>query len=195
MKDIIATLVLATTAGTCVAADEPAPPLVDGRCSEYAALGAEPLALSPDVSLRVHQDRHFVWLCFEYPQGSFATLDMALATPSLVEPLNLHVSAQLGEWPIDNPELAPKNAESALWWNVDGWTANTLRVNGMDRSGDTPTLRFKHTPARELQLAKARFGRGTWALRMTLASVKMPDGRFVDVTFPHGDAHHVLDVF
>jgi len=171
------------------------PPLVDGSCEEYPRLGAKRLTVSGDVELYVYQDKHYVWLCYGYPEGSFGTLDVKLKTAALPAPLNLHVSAQLGEWPADKPDLAPQNAESELWWNAVGWTANPVWVNGMDKSGDKPRYRFKNAKARELQLSKRRFGRGDWSFSMEIRSVKGGDGKFYDVVFPKAGEFYTLKTF
>jgi hypothetical protein len=166
-----------------------APPLVDGSCSEYASLKATRHAVSKDVDLHIYQDRHFVWLCYTYPEGSFATADLKLTSPALTFPINLHVSAQLGEWPVGRTEFEPKSAESDLWWNATGWTANPVWVNGMDRSGATPRYRFKNAKAREFQLSKQRFGRGTWSFSIEIRRINGPDGKPYDVTFPTTGTH------
>jgi hypothetical protein len=161
-----------------------APPLVDGNCSEYPQLKATRLIVSKDVDLHIYQDRHFVWLCYTYPEGSFATADLKLTSRSFPSGINLHASAQLGEWPVDKPELAPKDAQSDMWWNHVGWTANPVWINGMDRSGTAPRYRFKNAKAREFQLSKQRFGRGAWTFSIEIRSVKGADGNNYNVTFP-----------
>ena len=83
------------------------PPLVDGDCSEYEKLKSRKLEISKDVPLRIYQDKHFVWLCYEYPDGSFATADLKLFTRDFPSGINLHVSAQLGEC---QPEMEPQPA-------------------------------------------------------------------------------------
>ncbi|HJU55467.1 MAG TPA: hypothetical protein VJ715_12875 [Pyrinomonadaceae bacterium] len=171
------------------------PPLVDGSCEEYARLRAKRVAVSKDVELHVYQDKHYVWMCYSYPEGSFGTVDVKLKTAALPAPLNLHVSAQLGEWPADKPELAPQNAESELWWNAVGWTANPVWINGMDRSGEKPRYRFKNAKARELQLSKRRFGRGAWSFSMEIRSIKGGDGKLYDVVFPKAGESYSLKVF
>jgi hypothetical protein len=171
------------------------PPLVDGNCEEYSRLRAKKVAISNEIDLYLYQDKYYVWLCYTYPDGSFATADLTLKTHALPSRLNLHVSAQLGEWPADKPELAPKDAESDQWWNARGWTANTVWINGMDRSGDTPRYRFKNAKAREMQLSKRRFGKGNWLLKLEVRRVKGPDGKFYDAVFPKTAESYVLKVF
>lgn len=189
---IVLALILIWTAAGCLAAQEP--PLVDGDCSEYPGLGATRVSMSADVELYIYQDRYYVWLCYTYPEGSFGTADLKLKTQTLPSALNLHISAQLGEWPADKPELSPKDPESDLWWNVKGWTANTVWINGMDRSGAKPRYRFKNARAREIQLGKRRFGRGDWSFSLEIHSIKAADGKLYNVTFPKAGGSYTLKV-
>lgn len=170
------------------------PPLVDGSCDEYAGLKAQKLSVSPDVELHIYQDKYFVWMCYSYPEGSFGTADIRLKTPAFPDPLNLHVSAQLGEWPANKPDMAPKTGESDLWWNAKGWTANTVWMNGMDRTGDTPRIKFKNAKAREIQIGKERFGRGTWSISMEIRAIKGADGKMYNTNFPKPNEVYDLKV-
>lgn len=174
-------------------APAPAAPLVDGDCGEYAALGAEPVALAPGVDLFAYQDPHHVWLCYAVPRGAFGILDLEIEAPGLAEAINLHVSAQLGEWPVDRPEAAPANALDQRWWNAHGWTANPLRFRGLDRT-ESPQVLFESAPGRELQLGKARFGRGEWRLRFSILSVRPEEDAFGDVEFPADGSLYSLAV-
>jgi hypothetical protein len=171
-----------------------APPLVDGSCDEYTSLGAESVPLSSDVVLRIYQDKFFVWMCYGYPEGSFGTLDLTLTTSTLKEGLNLHASAQLGEWPADKPDLAPTSPESELWWNIHGWTANPVWINGMDNTSDKPRYRFKNAKARELQPNKQRFGSGVWRFKLEIRNIKGTDGRQYDIAFPKDGTQYLLKV-
>lgn len=65
------------------------------------------LKIAPEVDLFVTEDDHFVWLCYAYPEGSFATLDLTMNTPRESHGINRHVSAQLGEWSAGRDDLAP----------------------------------------------------------------------------------------
>ena len=161
-----------------------APPMVDGDCAEYSALHAQNIGISKEVGLHIFQDKYFVWFCYTYPDGSFGTADLKMKTKTIPNGLNLHVSAQLGEWPMDKPELAPKNPESEMWWNHNGWTANPVWINGMDRSGAQARYRFKNAKAREIQISKRRFGIGEWLFSLEIRSIKGSDGKTFDLTFP-----------
>ena len=164
-----------------------APPLVDGNCSEYAKMASDSIQLSDDVMLHIYQDAHYVWLCYCYPKESFGTLDLQLISKKYLEPINLHVSAQLGEWPANNPELAPQTPQSDKWWEIEGWTANPVWLNGRDTT--TNQINFKNANARELQLSKKRFGRGLWEIQMEIRSIKGRDGEFYNIQFPEDGSY------
>ncbi|MEZ4972911.1 MAG: hypothetical protein R2820_06350 [Cyclobacteriaceae bacterium] len=172
----------------------PPTPLIDGSVDDYKALGVEPINIADDVNLYVYQNGHYVWLAYDYPEGSFGTMDLKLLSPSFQDTINLHVSAQLGEWMLTPDSPRPDNANSDLWWNATGWTANTVWINGMDRSGEQPRFRFKNANARELQLSKDRFGRGEWKLKLMIRPLKGSDGEFFDTTYPAGSEMMVINV-
>lgn len=186
------TMLLMATTGAHAAAL--APPLVDGDCGEYPGLGVRPLTLAPKVDLFVYQDAHYVWLCYTYPDNSFGTVDVRLETPALSAPLNLHVSAQLGEWPAEDPEAAPQDPQSDRWWNARGWIANPVWANGLDDSGETVRTRYKNAPARELQLSQGRFGRGEWRFSLKIGLIRGADGKFYEVNFPADGSLYTLPV-
>jgi hypothetical protein len=167
--------------------------MLDNDCSEYSRLPATKIDAGKGIDLYIYEDAHYVWLCYTYPDnGSLGTLDMKLKTDALAAPLNLHVSAEIGEWPADRDDLAPKNPESDIWWNNKGWTGYPALLHGMDRSGPTPRYRFKNTQARELQLGKERFGKGNWQFALTIHNIKGEDGQAKAVRFPANGSYYVL---
>jgi hypothetical protein len=187
-------MALFLTALTGAHAASLAPPLVDGDCGEYPGLGVKPLALAPEVDLFVYQDQHYVWLCYTYADNSYGTVDLRLETPALSAPLNLHVSAQIGEWPAEEPEAAPEGPQSDRWWNAEGWIANPVWPNGLDESGETVRPRYKNDPARELQLSRERFGQGKWRFSLKIGLLRGADGKFHEVNFPADGSLHTLVV-
>lgn len=172
-----------------------APPLVDGSCTEYRLLKSDSVKIDDRVTLYYYQDSYFVWFCYTYPMGSFGTMDLKLTTQNHPAPINLHVSAQLGEWLVGDTEAIPQDAQSDKWWNISGWTANTVWINGMDRSGETPRFKFKNAPARELQLSKERFGKGEWNFSMDIRSIKNSDESFYNISFPASGVPYKLSVY
>ena len=151
-------------------------PLLDGVCDEYPALAHARHRIADDVDLYLFQDRDYVWLCYTLPPDSFGMADLTLAAPGLEAPLNLHVSAQLGEWPANRPEAAPAGPDSPLWWNHRGWSGTTVPFNGAKASLDAAgkpkvDYNFRRTRGRELQLSKARFGRGEWRWHIDIRNV------------------------
>jgi hypothetical protein len=173
------------------AAEHPTP-MVDGDCSEYGQLPAKRVSVGSGIDMYIYEDDHYVWMCYTYPPGSLGTLDMKLKTDALADTLNLHASAQLGEWPVNRDDLRPKSPESDLWWNNKGWVGNATSLNGMDTSGPAPRYRWKHGTARELQLAKKRFGHGDWQFAMTIYRIKDQSGKTQDVNFPADGSFYTL---
>jgi hypothetical protein len=160
----------AGTSSPATAKGKPSYPLLDGRCDEYPAIAQERHRIAAGIELFLFQDPDYLWLCFTLPPDAFGATDVVVAAPGLSEPLNLHVSAQLGEWVAARPEAAPGDVSSDRWWNQRGWTAMPVPFNGVtDDAGSS--FKFKPTPGRELQLGKRRFGRGPWRLAIHIAGL------------------------
>ena len=159
-------------------------PLLDGACGEYADLGAEAVSLPQGMTLFVFQDQRYVWLCATLPPESLGPVDLVIDAPGLDAPRNLHVSAQLGEWLAGDEDGAPDTAESDRWWQVAGWSAIPVRFNGYQGEGDAHRAKFIPSEAREFQLSKTHFGRGSWSLSFEFGLIKSPDSGFQSVTFP-----------
>lgn len=159
-------------------------PMTDGRCSEYAELGAATQTLESEVQFWLFQDDDYLWLCMALPEKSFGTLDLHIDSPGLDEPRVVHVSAQLGEWPLAKPEQAPQSPDSPLWWQIRGWTANPMRLNGSEQTDAGVKPKFLPAQARELQFSKDRFGRGDWRIRFDLNAVMGSDGLWHTVRYP-----------
>lgn len=167
--------------------------MVDGRCDEASYAENASVELGAEVTLYRYIDEHYVWLCYDYLDGSYGTLDLEVSTPTLGRAINLHVSAQLGEWWADEPESAPQTADSDQWWEISGWTSNVVWMNGMNDEADPPQINFKNAQARELQLSKARFGSGPWHLRFNIRALSLPDGGRTSIVYPpEGEAAMVL---
>lgn len=163
------------------------PPLIDGNIEDFERLGVKPLILDDSVRLFFYQDEHFVWIAYDYLEGSYATLDLKLVTPTIPDTINLHLSGQLGEWMIKEGSPRPDSPQSELWWNMNGWYANEVWPNGMEGTNEKPRYNFKLSKARELQLTKERFGRGTWYLHFSMGSILKSDGSYTRVNFPTDD--------
>lgn len=162
----------------------PAYPLLDGDCAEYAGLRAPVHEIAPGIRLHVFADAGYVWLCYTVPADSHGTLDLRVETPRLDEPLNLHVSAQLGEWRADHPEEAPQDANSDQWWKIRGWYSNALRLNGVRETDNGRRTHFVGSKARELQLSRARFGGGEWRLAFDIGMLRGADGEWTSIRWP-----------
>ncbi|MEO9485113.1 MAG: hypothetical protein ABJG47_16755 [Ekhidna sp.] len=192
-KSIISAVVLAMALFSCQQSKKPKPPMVDGNIADFLRLGVEPINLMDGVNLYFYQDEYFVWLAYDYPENSFGTMDLKLLTPNLADTLNIHVSAQLGEWYLKEGAPRPDNPLSELWWNHTGWYANEVWSNGIDRSNENARPKFKNGKAREIQLEKDRFGKGEWIMKAEIRAIQTPNG-FASVTFPE-EGMHTLNVY
>ena len=173
------------TASTVFAA--PSYPQFDGDCSEYEALESENYEMPHGVDLWVHRDNGYVWMCYTTPNDSFGTADIKLDAPSLDAPLNIHVSAQIGEWPHGDEEAAPKVANSDKWWNHQGWFSNAVYFNGEKEVDGEKQWNFKKSPGREFQFSKARFGAGTWRLIFDIRGIVDDEGESHSFIYPAQD--------
>ena len=174
----------------------PAYPLMDGACDEYPSLAHSKHHIADDIELFLFQDRDYVWLCYTLPENSFGWTDLIIDAPGLKQTLNLHVSAQLGEWPAYQSHAVPDSADSPRWWNNRGWSATTLPFNGasasLDETGKPKVdYNFRRTRAREMQLSKARFGRGEWRWRIGIHRVADGQGGERSYGFPK-EGKHIL---
>ncbi|AKS42554.1 hypothetical protein [Wenzhouxiangella marina] len=167
-------------------------PLLDGRCDEYRSIGAHVIAESDTISVLLFQDADYVWLCYTLPGDSYGTLDLEVDSPGLADPLNLHVSAQLGEWRVDHPEEVPQSAASDRWWKVHGWWSNVVSWNGTRETDDGPRQNFQPSEGRELQLSKARFGRGAWRLRFAIGSLRNADAEMTQIVLPPRESDPIV---
>lgn len=189
---------MALVVGACAHGDphaDVAYPLMDGRCDEFPAIAEARYAVAEGVTLYQFQDHHYVWFCYTIPSGDFGTMDLQVSAPGLEAPLNLHVSAQLGEWRADRPQDAPPDPQSERWWNHREWTGFWTGFNGFEvrpgQSGQSP--RFKTHPGREVQLDKRRFGRGEWRWSIEIRGITGVDGQKRTLHYPErGEAR--LDV-
>lgn len=159
-------------------------PMLDGRCDDHVEI-AQTIAADAGATVYVRQTKDHVWLCFAVPEGSYGTLDLRIEAPHLAKPLNLHASAQLGEWTADDAEAAPKDGSSPVWWrNVDGWWGSVTPFNGMRTTPEGRQINFRTVRGRELQLSKRRFGLGEWKLAATISDVAGPGEERVSVRWP-----------
>jgi hypothetical protein len=163
-------------------------PLLDGKCDDYAnARSRTPIANG--IVLFELQDDDYVWLCYTIPPGSDGTMDMWIAAPGLGSTaLDLHVSSTVGEWPASATGEKTAAPDGTEWWNHRGWAANWIGLTDLvtvAENGQTKTVpQFQTQSGRELQLAKWRFGRGTWRYWIEIRRIRGRDGRLQTVRYP-----------
>ncbi|MCB9196512.1 MAG: hypothetical protein H6598_09835 [Flavobacteriales bacterium] len=165
-------------------------PMVDGTIEDFVEMQIIPIVISENVNLYIHQNAQYVWFGYTYPEGSFGTLDMLITSQNIPDTLNLHVSAQIGEWYSNQPETIPNSPESENWWNMKGWIANPVWINGKDTTNDQ--VKFKNSPAREIQMSKLRFGTGLWKIKFKIKLIKTYNGEFSNLSYPKDDTFYSL---
>lgn len=194
-------LIIAVLAIATLACQQPknveTPPLVDGNIDDIKLL-AEPINLLEGTDLYFYQNDHYVWIAYDYPEGSYGTLDLKLLAPNLTDTLNIHISAQLGEWYLKAGAPKPENSTSELWWNHEGWYANEVWMNGLNREENEKgeedvTPNWRNAEAREIQISKERFGRGEWNLQLNIRAIQSTD-EFTSITFPD-EGMYTLTIF
>jgi len=166
---------LAATNSTALAQQiSPSTPMVDGICEEYVELGVATTELEFGVVLYQFQNSDYVWFCYTKNEDSWGVLDLYIDAPALEEPLNLHVSAQLREYPAFS-EGRPNERDDPSW-EISGWWSNVGKFNGRIETEDGFRINFKRSPAREIQLSKNRFGRGEWQLHFRIDDIVTETG-------------------
>ena len=172
-------------ATTAAADNTPSTPMVDGKCIEYSQMKtATTTDLGSNVTLFSFQNDDYVWFCYSKNKQSYGTMDLYIDAPNLPEPLNLHISAQLGEWPANTPDAAPSEGNSDQWWEVDGWWANVVSFNGNKTTDDgEERLNFKAGIGREMVLSKDRFGSGEWRLYFNIHAI-VNNGKSETIHYP-----------
>ena len=165
-------------------------PMLDGHCGDHRP-AAQAIGVAAGIDLFVRQTFDHVWICFTAPPGSFATVDVELQTPNLKTPLNLHASAQLGEWDARDEAAAPKTPTDGRWWKIEGWTGTTNRFRP---AGNGQRLEFFPAGARELQISKARFGRGDWLMKFRIAGLRDGETARGKLSWPKDGSAYRLSV-
>ena len=167
-------------------------PMLDGRCDDHFEI-ARTWAVDGGVTAYLRQTADHVWLCFALPPDSHGTTDLRIEAPALPAALNIHASAQLGEWAADDPGAAPKDGASPIWGKADGWWANVVPFGGLITTPDGRRASYKAIPGREMQLSKRRFGSGEWKLVATISDVAGPGEERISVRWP-ASSHFALKV-
>jgi hypothetical protein len=164
-----------------VAPYSPDPVLLDSRCeaSEYGRAVRQDLGRG--VTLYAMHGRAHIFLCASLPPRSLGSLDLYLQSPRGGPITRLHLSRQLGE--VTHPEGSEPDPKFRVHPDWSGPTNEILSFR--DRQ-------FDFVQAREVQLSKARFGKGPWRVRLVLAELG-PDQESI-VEFPGKGSWNLLQL-
>lgn len=153
--------------------------LLDGRCDRDEYHQAAVVEIGPEQVAYLMRSGPFAALCVPLRPPGLGTLDLYLVTPGQPVPINLHVSAQVGErWRVGESWTAE------AWWNHQGWAANWVPFEGFAGEGENRRARFGSSSARELLLDLGRFGFGRWRYRLEVRHVTGADGVERDLVYP-----------
>ncbi|MEL6870910.1 MAG: hypothetical protein AAFO81_14010 [Pseudomonadota bacterium] len=151
--------------------------LLDGKCSDDEWLDAKTIASNQGHSIRMKRSERYLYLCITYPEDAGGTFEGYLVTDAQRTPLNIHVSAKIGE-----REWQGEDWPEWDWWNAQGWWSTPVRYNSFE-AGER---RFLRTPAREIQFDLNHFGRSGWRLMFDVYYGRNDDGTYRTVPLPAG---------
>ena len=157
-----------------------APFLIDGVCDEDAWDQTPHFDIGGGATLDWLQDENYLYMCLSITEGSYGTFDLYYLDPSDGQPVDLHVSAQIGE-----RKLVDGVWPDYLWWNNTAWTANNIEMQYTDnkRSG------FVEPAGHELQanLLKLANDKGEITLMLHVRALMSEDGtRSGNTAWPNG---------
>jgi hypothetical protein len=151
--------------------------LLDGTCADDEWNDAKSIASNQGHTIRVKRSDRYLFMCITYPENSHGVFEGYLVSENQPKPLNIHVSAKVGdrEWQDDKwPEWE--------WWAAQGWWSNAARYNSTEEG----ERRFLRTPAREIQFDLDHFGRAGWRIMFDLYYGQNDDGSNRTVPLPAG---------
>jgi hypothetical protein len=140
--------------------------MVDGNCEAAEWIDAAALKASDNFTLRFKKTADFVFVCVDAGKESNLMIDLYFS-PSKEKLYTFHASAKLGERTLKDGKWEPFTADWN-WWKIKGWTANTLRVKGIEG----PT--FESGKAIELQIDRNHFGGRDWLALFDFISEPQP---------------------
>ncbi len=151
--------------------------LLDGKCVDDEWSDAKTVASNQGHSIRIKRSDRYLFMCIIYPENASGTFEGYLVSEKQPIPLNIHVSAKIGdrEWQGDK---WPKWD----WWAAEGWWSTPSRYN----SAQEGERRFLRNPAREIQFDLDHFGRSGWKIMFDLYYGQNVDGTYGLVPLPAG---------
>jgi hypothetical protein len=142
------------------------PVMVDGRCDPDEWKDAAKLPGTENYRLLFKKNQDYVYICIDSLKPSNFMMDLYFA-PDAKRAYTLHASAKLGEMSMEGGKWKEFTTDYD-WWNVQGWTANTARLN----SPKEP--RFLPNRAIEYQISRKHFGGSEWRVMFDFLNVQKP---------------------
>jgi hypothetical protein len=149
--------------------------LLDGRCTDDEWNDAKTIASNQGHSIRMKRSDRYLFMCITYPEDSLGTIEGYLVSENQPTPLNIHVSAKIGDREWQGDEWSER-----VWWAAEGWWSNPSRYNSVQEG----ERRFLRTPEREIQFDLDYFGRTGWKLMFDFYYGRNEDGTYDTVSLP-----------
>lgn len=166
---------LFATSAAAISPPSGAPILMDGRCETSEWADAALVSSTQGHTLRIKKSDRYLMMCITYPEDGRGTFEGYLVTDKQKTPLNIHVSAKVGD-----REWSPSGWPEFEWWAAEGWWSNPVRFN----SAEEEETRFLPSPAREVQFDLDHFGRDGWRIMFDVYYGRRDDGTYDTVALP-----------
>lgn len=124
--------------------------MVDGKCERGEWSDAASVKTSRKYQLFFKQNKDFIFVCVASDKPENLMIDFYIAAENK-KPYTLHASAKLGERVLSSDKWQDFTGDWN-WWQIDGWTANTLRVDSFEKRTFLPS------EAIEFQIDRRVFG-------------------------------------
>ena len=163
--------------------------LLDGKCADDEWDDAKTIASNQGHSIRIKRSDRYLFMCIDYPEDARGSFEGYLVTEKQTTPLNIHVSAKIGDREWQGSEWPKWN-----WWAAKGWWSTPARYNSF-REGER---RFLKPSAREIQFDLNHFGRTGWKIMFDVYYGRNDDGTYGTVPLPieakFADQHSWFDL-
>lgn len=146
--------------------DTTTPLLLDGRCDGDEWRNASRTPLRDGMELLLQQNSSQVALCVTLPPDSYGTMDLYVGSQTVPIPINLHASAQVGE-----RQRTTTGWPEWIFGNQRDWYSPPVALSRATVTDGKVQLTFGAVAAREVVVAKEKFGRGPWRVMLEVRAL------------------------
>lgn len=140
--------------------------MIDGQCTADEWLDAAKTNVSQQYQFYVKKNADFVYICISSAKETNLMIDLYFS-PVKEKLYTFHASAKLGERILDGNKWRDFTTDWR-WWQIDGWTANTLRLKSFKEATFLPGT------AIEFQIDRKRFTGRDWRIMLDFIAEEEP---------------------